>query len=547
MKTPLFSLLLLGTLPLLAQQSTERLPDGGGPYPYEKTPCLTQAERDSIEIRLLASQQRLQKAGLLPQISDRTPVYFDFPLQKDPALDYLNFYGVFNFVDQDLTSGILDYNCGARTYDGHQGTDIIIWPFPWYLVANNYIKVIAAADGTIIDKQDGNVDNHCACSGSWNAVYVQHADGSIAWYGHMKKNSLTGKAIGQTISKGEYVGVVASSGCSTAPHLHFQVYKALPYQQSNLIDPYQGACNALNTQTWWTAQEPYRVSTLNALLTHDAAPVSGCPETNEMPHFSNSFAAGSVAYFSTSYRDQILGQVSSLKIRKPDNTVWKTWSHTSPDTYSISWWYWYWTLPATGPNGTWTFEVTYQGQTFTHNFTVTGALPIELMGFQGKILDKGTVGLTWETAFEKDNAFFSIERSRDGIAFQNIGIVKGNGTTHTTEHYQYNDKSPLSGVNYYRLKQVDVFGTEMYSDVIPVDYTDLMFSISPNPGNGHLQIGGPTERIENIRIYNGQGKMVVLLKGPLSPTIELSGAPAGMYFLEINYDGRIERFKILKQ
>ena len=50
-----------------------------------------------------------------------------------------------------------------------------------------------------------------------------HADGSVAWYGHMKAGSLTNKAVGQTVSSGEYLGIVGSSGNSTGPHLHFGI------------------------------------------------------------------------------------------------------------------------------------------------------------------------------------------------------------------------------------------------------------------------------------------------------------------------------------
>ena len=59
------------------------------------------------------------------------------------------------------------------------------------------VYVVAAAPGVIVFKQDGNFDRNCGFTGDpWNAVYVQHADGSVAWYGHMKNGSLTPKAVG---------------------------------------------------------------------------------------------------------------------------------------------------------------------------------------------------------------------------------------------------------------------------------------------------------------------------------------------------------------
>lgn len=77
-------------------------------------------------------------------------------------------------------------------------------------MAQNAVEIVAAAPGVIIAKDDGYGDKNCSmCTNcSWNAVYVMHADGSVAWYGHMKIFSLTAKAVGQTVAAGEYLGVV---------------------------------------------------------------------------------------------------------------------------------------------------------------------------------------------------------------------------------------------------------------------------------------------------------------------------------------------------
>ena len=100
------------------------------------------------------------------------------------------------------------------------------WPFSWYKMDHDQVKVVAAADGVIIYKSDGNFDKNCGFNNdNWNAVYVEHADGSVAWYGHLKNGSLSTKAVGESVSSGEYLGIVGSSGSSTGPHLHFEVRK----------------------------------------------------------------------------------------------------------------------------------------------------------------------------------------------------------------------------------------------------------------------------------------------------------------------------------
>lgn len=546
---PLFLFVFFSTS-VFSQVLREIAPDGGGASaaPLEKTPCLTPAERSQIETMLAVNIQRLEAEGRLPHVMDRSQVAFDWPLQAVPALGYNSYYGISNYVDQLTTSGIGDYNCGSRSYDGHNGTDIFTWPFPWNMVTNNSIEVIAAAAGTIIGKDDGNNDDHCACSGNWNAVYVQHADGSIAWYGHMKNNSLTSKNVGDAVAVGEYLGVVASSGCSTGPHLHFEVYEALPYNHNNLIDPYTGACNLLNSSSWWTTQKPYREPTVNAALTHDAAPVHGCPTANEVPHFSNSFAVNTLGYFAAYYHDQTAGQSSTYTIRKPNGSIWQTWTHASQDTYDASWWYWIWTLPASGPNGTWKWEVTYQSQTAIHNFTVTGAAPVEMTRFDAQKTSQNKVRLTWETATERNNDYFAIERSTDGIDFSQIGKVKGNGSTDEPHQFNFSDLQPAPGMNYYRLRQVDFDGAAEYSDVANVQMAAARFQIVPNPATDRIRIQGFGEGVTQVRIFDALGHLMQSAVGAAAAVpIDLSGYPAGVYWVEIVQEGAIERLKVLKR
>ena len=98
-------------------------------------------------------------------------------------------------------------------------------------------------------------------------------------------------------------------------------------------------------------------------------------------------------------------------------------------------------------------------------------LPVEMLYFNAKI-DGTDAILEWATASELNNDRFEVERSLDGINYEYIGEVEGNGTTDLQVVYQFIDIAPRQGLNYYRLKQVDYDGAFEYSDVTFADFAD---------------------------------------------------------------------------
>ncbi|GAB1463819.1 hypothetical protein MASR2M52_18970 [Pedobacter sp.] len=93
-------------------------------------------------------------------------------------------------------------------------------------------------------------------------------------------------------------------------------------------------------------------------------------------------------------------------------------------------------------------------------------LPVKLASFTAIANKQGFVNLAWATASEKDNSHFEVTRSVNGIDFERLDDVKGNGTTATVNNYSYTDNSPAAGVNYYQLKQIDFDGKSTLSKVV---------------------------------------------------------------------------------
>lgn len=333
-------------------------------------PCVTPEEYSNILKECNENIYLLKNKGILSSKDNQTmaAVKFSWPLRTVSGFNDFSYYTIFNYVDQDpVATTIKDYNCGTATYDGHNGVDIALEPYPFLKMDNNTVEVIAAAPGTIVNKGDGNYDKNCARNNSSvNYIAIQHSDGTIAYYYHMKKNSVTSKAIGQTVTLGEFLGNVGSSGSSTAPHLHFELRNG-----NNVLDPFTGTCNSLNPSTLWVNQKPYTEPAIIKVSINKVLPVlPACPDT-ETPNDDSTFKNSGTAMFLIFMRNETISTTANMKILNPDGSTFSSWIHNCTNTYFSTYWYMTKTLPTTP--GIYTFEANYNNQTCSKTFEIAGA------------------------------------------------------------------------------------------------------------------------------------------------------------------------------
>ena len=160
----------------------------------------------------------------------------------------------------------------------------------------------------------------------------------------------------------------------------------------------------------------------------------------------------------------------------------------------------------------------------------TFILPVELLSFAGKLVDKSVV-LNWQSASERNAQLFDVERSFDGEKFEKIGTVKAKCNSTSTVDYTLTDVKPARGVNYYRLKQVDTDGDFVLSKVVSVEVSSIKkMQVFPNPARDIVSV--VTEKTGDYTISDLSGREI--LRGPLSDyqtNIQVSNLQSGVYFL----------------
>lgn len=181
-------------------------------------------------------------------------------------------------------------------------------------------------------------------------------------------------------------------------------------------------------------------------------------------------------------------------------------------------------------------------------------LPIELISFEGAI-EYNKIKLTWTTATEIDNDYFTVERSADGINFNSIGNVDASGNSLSIKNYSLYDNKPFPTINYYRLKQTDFNGSYSFSKIISITTeNESSYSIYPNPASTNESIyvlfeKNHTSTLE-ISIFDITGKLITttlikdLTEDNQTKKITTGELAKGIYMVRF-YDGTKNQVKKL--
>jgi hypothetical protein len=187
--------------------------------------------------------------------------------------------------------------------------------------------------------------------------------------------------------------------------------------------------------------------------------------------------------------------------------------------------------------------VTSFSEFFFHESGSNIPLPVELIKFEVEKIGEQSL-LKWETVSEINNEGFYIQRSSNGIDFENINWTKGAGNSSTLQTYEFIDITPFVGLNYYRIAQEDFDGTINYSNIKNILFKPKFnVVLSPNPSRidqrTNIQIHVDEDQEINISVYNVSGQLIMsaqeyINKGENNIKLSIDDFKAGIYIVLIN-------------
>lgn len=554
-----------------------------GSVTYSQSPQILQDDDKPLECVTEADYQTYMKPAIKKNIADLRAagklsilnsakmggdVKLAWPLRMTDTYRYTD--GVYqgwyigNYADLNHAEGGMKdwWNCAnwaptgygftrAKTYDGHNGCDISPYPFPWQMMDDESVDIVAAADGEVIHMYTGNsIDRNCDTphvfnweefNGGYygNFIALLHEDGSITVYGHMKTGTVADVEVGDQVVQGQYLGKMGSSGNSSGPHLHFE-YRLC--EDCTYTEPWfkEDGCNDDITESKWISQMPFKNPKVLRVATHNNLPVfKDCSEyeggSNETINTSNHFTTSEVLMISVAMQDFIVGDAITCDIISSSGIVKESQTFTvDAGTYYIREIIMF-TATLTGyATGTYKIKITHDGNFYYHYFTVNCPPSLTLSGAQTGV--KGYIS----------GDFISSTATISGVSTNNIlyqaeNYVKLPVGFQATQNCQFHaeiDDCTIDGIK------------EAEDDAIVQENT---MNVYPNPNMGMFSVyfnAGALSTMQ-VTVRNLMGEIIYVSDtenaNEFSQVIDLQSQPKGIYFVELDHDGTVETKKVIIQ
>jgi len=185
------------------------------------------------------------------------------------------------------------------------------------------------------------------------------------------------------------------------------------------------------------------------------------------------------------------------------------------------------------------------------SFTVTGALPVELVQFNAKAVING-VENSWQTASETNSSHFELLHSSDEGGFKLLTKVDALGDSKTGKHYSFTHTQPVNGNNYYQLIQFDKDGAQKDYGIKTVNFKSVSKDevlLFPNPATHSITVTFAAKTYSTVQIVDMLGKIVRSQKISTNDTeqkINVEALTKGTYMVELIAESEKNVLKFIK-
>jgi hypothetical protein len=179
----------------------------------------------------------------------------------------------------------------------------------------------------------------------------------------------------------------------------------------------------------------------------------------------------------------------------------------------------------------------------TSTAPIFGILPVDLLYFNADEKENN-IELTWATASEKNNDYFTIYRSIDGENWEEVSRIEGAGNSNIVKNYNFIDNNPVNGTSYYKLRQTDFDGRYEEFEIVSVNIqlSETQVTLYPNPATDYINVNYIVASSANeikINIFNASGKLLISTTHENKEfgneaQINLQNLDNGMYYMQVS-------------
>ncbi len=193
---------------------------------------------------------------------------------------------------------------------------------------------------------------------------------------------------------------------------------------------------------------------------------------------------------------------------------------------------------------------------YPYVYTAVNALPVELIRFSAESHGHA-ISVEWATSSELNNKEFILERTANARDFTEIARINGAGNSTSLTEYRAMDTDPLTGLNFYRLRQIDFDGTQHTTRLVSAKFerTGNTITVAPNPARESAVVRYFTEGQSDTRILVSDlhGKQLIASdythaeEGLMESTIDLSTLTGGVYILQVVSNDRVITTRLIRE